>query len=78
MASINVVHAGRILTRNVLAVAIAVVCMSGAGSATTPSGRVVIAAHVTIPPAWLDPLHGSACGERRDQRMVTPLARCCC
>ena len=55
MASINVVHAVRTLAHNVLAVAIAVGCMSGAASATTPSGRVVIAAHVTIPPAWLDP-----------------------
>jgi peptide/nickel transport system substrate-binding protein len=55
MASINVVHANRTLAGKVLAAAISVGCMSGVASATTPSGRVVIAAQVTIPPAWLDP-----------------------
>ena len=58
MVSCNLVRVDRTLVRCLLAVALT----SGfcgrscdVASATTPSGRVVIASHVTIPPAWLDP-----------------------
>ena len=55
MAAFNMMCSGRVLIREMLAVVFAVAGLCGTASAADPAGRIVIASHVTMPPAWFDP-----------------------
>ena len=55
MFQLVMTRAGRALALAAAGLALAFAAPCGHAQTTTPSGRIVIAAHVTLPPAWLDP-----------------------
>src|SRR4029453_10217057 len=55
MTSIQVLRFHHSFARKLLLVALALVLSATAATATAPSGRAVMAFHVTISPSWFDP-----------------------
>jgi peptide/nickel transport system substrate-binding protein len=55
MAALQVPRLARAVARTFLGVAVALAAAASAAAAAAPSGRAVMAFHVTISPAWFDP-----------------------
>src|SRR5262245_20982809 len=55
MTSLQVLRSPRAFARKLLVAAVALLATAVAAAAATPSGRAVMAFHVTISPSWFDP-----------------------
>src|SRR5712691_7027914 len=55
MTSVQVLRLPRAVTRLLLVAAVALGATAATAGAPAPSGRAVMAWHVTIPPSWFDP-----------------------